>query len=42
MGSFAKIPAITALWITESSMDPLSSTQIMTRHVLYFFIRELK
>ena len=42
MGRRAKIPAITALCITESSMEPLSSTAITTRHWLYFLVRLLK
>ena len=42
IGRREKIPAITALWITESAIDPLSSTAMITRHSLYFLTRPLK
>ena len=42
MGIRLKIPAITALCITASAMDPLSSTAMIMRHWLYRFTRPLK
>ena len=42
MGIRAKIPAMTALCITASAMEPLSSTAITIRQVLNRFTRPLK
>lgn len=42
MGSFAKIPAITAEWMMLGSMEPLSSTAMMTDQGLYRCARPLK